>query len=66
MILGGGYKGGKYADRNEKFAELVNMAFLSVNELSELFSKAGYAEVQLLEEYDWGWICGMGKKPSVY
>jgi len=64
VILGGGYKGGKYADRNEKFAEVVNMAFLSVNELSGLFSKAGYAGVQMFEEYDWGWICGTGRKPS--
>ena len=66
MIIGGGYKGGKYADRNEKFAELVNMAFPSVNELSELFSMAGYADVQMFEEYDWGWICGVSKKPSIY
>jgi SAM-dependent methyltransferase len=64
MIIGGGYKGGKYADRNEKFAELVNLAFLSVNELSERFSMAGYSEVQMFEEYGWGWICGIGRKPS--
>jgi len=64
MIMGGAYKGGKYADRNEKFVEVVNMAFLSVNELSELFSKTGYADVQMFEEEDWGWICGMGKKTS--
>ena len=64
MIIGGGYKGGKYADRNEKFAELVNLAFLSVSELSERFSMAGYAEVQMFEEYGWGWICGIGRKPS--
>ena len=64
MIMGGGYKGGKYADRNEKFAELVNMAFFSVNELSERFSMAGYSDVQMFEEYDWGWFCGVGRKPS--
>ena len=64
IIMGGAYKGGKYADRNEKFVEVVNMAFLSVDELDELFSMAGYADVQMFEEYDWGWICGMGRKPS--
>jgi SAM-dependent methyltransferase len=63
MIVGGGYKGGRYADRNEKFAELVNIPLHSVNELSELFSMAGYSDVQMFEEYDWGWICGIGRKP---
>ena len=64
MIIGGGYKGGKYAGRNQKFAELVNIALHSVNELSELFLMAGYSDVQMFEEYDWGWICGIGRKPS--
>ena len=63
MILGGGYKGGKYAARNEKFAELVNIALHSANELSEFFSMAGYVDVQMSEEYVWGWICGIGRKP---
>jgi SAM-dependent methyltransferase len=63
MIVGGGYKGGRCADRNEKFAELVNIPLHSVNELSKLFSMAGYADVQMFEEYGWGWICGIGRKP---
>jgi ubiquinone/menaquinone biosynthesis C-methylase UbiE len=62
-IIEGGYKGGKYAHRNERFAELLNIALHSVNELSELFSIAGYADVQILEEYGWGWISGIGRKP---
>jgi ubiquinone/menaquinone biosynthesis C-methylase UbiE len=63
MIVGGGYKGGKYAARNEKFAELLNIALNSVNDLSELFSMAGYVDVQMFEQDDWGWICGIGRKP---
>jgi ubiquinone/menaquinone biosynthesis C-methylase UbiE len=63
MIAGGGYKGGKHAARNEKFAELVNIPLHSVSELSEFFSMAGYADVQMFEEYDRGWICGLGMKP---
>jgi SAM-dependent methyltransferase len=63
MIVGGGYKGGKYAGRNEKFAELLRIPLHSVNELRERFSMAGYADVQMFEEYDWGWVCGIGTKP---
>jgi SAM-dependent methyltransferase len=63
VIIGGGYKGGKYAGRNEKFAELVNIPLHSVNELRELFSMAGYADVHIFEEHDRGWICGTGTKP---
>jgi len=63
MIVGGGYKGGKNANRNEKFAKLVNIPLHSVNELSKLFSMAGYADVQIFEEHDRGWICGTGTKP---
>jgi hypothetical protein len=35
---------------------------LTVEEHRELFSKAGYSDVQVLEEYDKGWICASGKK----
>ena len=68
IIIAEGYKGGKYDKRMqkliEKFVELTNMAFLSVTEHRELFSQAGYSDVQIIEEYDKGWICGVGRKPS--
>ena len=65
IIIAEGYKGGpRYQKLAEKFVELTNMAFLSVNEQSELFSMAGYSDVEMFEEYDKGWICGIGKKPS--
>jgi len=68
IIIAEGYKGGNYDKRMqkliEKFVELTNMAFLSVNEHSELFSRAGYSDVEMFEEYGKGWICGIGKKPS--
>jgi hypothetical protein len=64
MILGGGYKGGKYAERNLKFAELVGIALPSVDELRKLFSMAEYSEVRIFEEPTWGWICGLGVRPS--
>ncbi len=63
MIIGGAYKGGQHADRNEKFAELVRIPLHSVSELGEFFSMAGYSEIQMFEEQDRGWICAVGRKP---
>jgi SAM-dependent methyltransferase len=62
MIIGSVYKGGKHDKRNKKFAELITIAFPSVKEVREAFLKAGYSEVQMFEKYDWGWICGIGRK----
>jgi hypothetical protein len=39
-------------------------ANLSVDEHRELFLRAGFTDVQVIEEYDRGWICGIGKSPS--
>ena len=64
MIIGEIYKGGKYDHRNQKFGERMNLAYQSVDELSELFSRAGYTYVHMFEEYDKGWICGIGRRPE--
>jgi hypothetical protein len=69
MIIAEVYKGGKYDQRAQRFAEVVNRlnysyAHLSVDEHRELFSNAGYTDVQVFEEYDKGWICATGRKPS--
>jgi ubiquinone/menaquinone biosynthesis C-methylase UbiE len=63
VIIGETYKGGKYDKRDRKFVDLVNLAYHSVDELGELISRAGYSDVQMFEEYERGWICGIGKKP---
>ena len=62
IVIGEGYKGGKYDDRNRKWAELFGITYRRVGELGELFSIAGYSNVQMFEEYDRGWICGVGEK----
>jgi ubiquinone/menaquinone biosynthesis C-methylase UbiE len=64
IIIAEAYKGGKHDKVLQKLAGLMNMALLSVNEYRELFSRAGYSEVQIFEDYDKGWICGIGKKPA--
>ncbi len=67
IIIAEAYKGGKYdklLQRLVEVAKTMNYAHLSVNEHTELFTKAGYCDVQVFEEYDKGWISGVGRKPS--
>ena len=49
----------------EKYASRTGMVLLSVDEHRELFEKASYADVQVIEERNKGWICGVGRKPIV-
>jgi ubiquinone/menaquinone biosynthesis C-methylase UbiE len=63
IIIGSVYKGGKYDIRNQKYAELIEIAFPSVNELRDLFLRVGYSEVQIFEKYNRSWICAIGRKP---
>jgi ubiquinone/menaquinone biosynthesis C-methylase UbiE len=46
----------------EQFASRTGMKLLSVDEHRELFTQAGYADVQIIEEPAKGWICGLGIK----
>ena len=67
IIIAEAYKGGKYDKVVQKMVELmkpVKYVHLSVDEHRQLFSKAGYSNVEVFEEYDKGWICGIGTKPS--
>ncbi len=47
----------------EKYGSRTGMALLSVDEHRELFTNAGYSDVQVIEERGKGWICGIGRKP---
>jgi SAM-dependent methyltransferase len=62
VIIGSVYEGGKYDKRNQKFAALIKIASPSINELCELFVKAGYSEVRMFEKCNRGWLCGIGRK----
>jgi SAM-dependent methyltransferase len=69
VILAEVYKGGKYDRRVQRFADLMKQmdfsyANLSVDEHRELFLRSGFTDVQVIEEYDKGWVRGIGKKPS--
>jgi len=62
IMMGGEYKGGKYDERNQKWVEFGNMTYHRVDEFKQLISDAGYIKAQVFEEYDKGWICGIGEK----
>jgi len=61
-IISNLYDGGKLDKRSQKYAILMKTSFPGSNELRELFLRAGYLEVQLFEQYNRGWICGIGRK----
>lgn len=43
---------------------LLRSSHLGVNDQRELFSKAGYTDVEIFEEHKKGWICAIGSKPA--
>jgi len=67
IIIAEVYKGANTvtAKLAEKYALLSGMKLLTANEHRELYANAGYSDIQIIEEPNKGWICGMGKKPSV-
>jgi ubiquinone/menaquinone biosynthesis C-methylase UbiE len=64
VLIAEAYKGGKYDRWMQRLAERTKLKVLSVDELRELFAKAGYSDAQVVEKYDKGWICGVGRKAS--
>src|SRR5262249_50099978 len=63
LIIAEAYKGGKNEARLKRFVEMMKTSgypysHLTVDDHRELFSSAGYSDVQVFEDYDKGWICG--------
>lgn len=53
----------KAAKIAEKYLPFSGMALLTVDEHRELFTEAGYSDVQVVAEARKGWICAIGRKP---
>lgn len=66
IIIAEIYKGAKTrtAKLAEKYLPLSGIALLSVGNHRELFTDAGYSDVQVIEHPERGWISGIGKKAS--
>ena len=66
LIVAEIYKGGKHLEgvRKKIFDKhlAARMNLLTPDEHRELFTKAGFPDVEIFEELDKGWICGIGKK----
>jgi ubiquinone/menaquinone biosynthesis C-methylase UbiE len=63
IVIAESYKGGKYDRLQQPVMRLLRSTRLSADEHRELFSTAGYTDVQMFEERNKGWICGRGIKP---
>jgi len=66
LIVAEIYKGGKHLEgvRKKIFDKhlAAKMNLLTPDEHRELFTNAGFADVQIFEELHKGWICGVGTK----
>jgi SAM-dependent methyltransferase len=63
-VIGEGYAGGKYDDRNRKLSERADMSFYGIREFGGFLSAAGFTDVLLFEEYEKGWFCATARKPG--
>jgi ubiquinone/menaquinone biosynthesis C-methylase UbiE len=68
LIVAEIYRGGKHLEgiRKTIFEKhlAANMNLLTPDEHRELFTGAGFSDLQIFEELDKGWICATGKKPQ--
>lgn len=46
----------------EQFAPRTGMKLLSLDEHRELLANAGFSEIQIFDQAEKGWICGVGRK----
>ncbi len=64
VIIAEMYKGGKYDWLKWPVMWLLRSSHLSVRDQRELFAAAGYVGIEIFEESNKGWICGMATKPT--
>ncbi len=69
LIVAEIYRGGKHLEgvRKKIFDKhlAANMNLLTPDEHRELFTNAGFFNVQIFEELNKGWICVTGRKPEI-
>lgn len=66
IVIAESYKKGPSNKLERPVMRLLGFTNLGVDEHRELFSTAGYTDVQIFEERSKGWICGIGKKVSSF
>lgn len=65
VVIAETYKGGALDKFKWPVMWLLRSSHLSVSDQRELFSKAGYVDIEIIEEPKKGWICAVGKKLRV-
>jgi ubiquinone/menaquinone biosynthesis C-methylase UbiE len=63
IVIAESYRKGRHNKLQQPVMKLLKYAVLSADEQRELFSGAGYKDIQVFEERKRGWICGTGSKP---
>lgn len=64
VVIAETYKGGKYDWLKWPVMWLLRSSHLGVSDHRELFASTGYRNVEIFEESNRGWICGMATKPA--
>jgi len=64
VLIAEAYKGSKNDALQGPAMAMLRAAYLSVDEHRELFTAAGFSDVQAFEERAHGWICVTGKRPA--
>jgi SAM-dependent methyltransferase len=63
VVIAETYKKGTYNALQRPVMKLLNTSNLGVDDHRELFSNAGYKDIDIFEERSKGWICCVGTKP---
>jgi ubiquinone/menaquinone biosynthesis C-methylase UbiE len=64
LVIAENYKGGRYDWLEGPLMRLLGSSRLSPADQRELFVRAGYAHIQIIEEAKKGWICAIGTKAA--
>ena len=64
VMIAESYAGGRFGAVQRVVMTPLNSAHLSVEEHRELFTKGGFADVQIFENRRRGWICALGRAPA--
>ena len=62
LVVGGEYKGSKNDERDQKWVQTIGMRLHNVRESKELLRESEFSDVRVAENYDRGWIWGIGRK----
>jgi ubiquinone/menaquinone biosynthesis C-methylase UbiE len=65
VLIAEAYKGGKYDEKLKKLDKLrgeEKFAHLTIADHRDLLSNAGYTDIQVVEDYERGWVVAIGKR----